>query len=77
MTQCPHCEHELTEAEARAIFGSFAQSRRKTRRGGTNGGRPKVKRFSPDSQRDTCCEHCGVHVSFHTKPGLVCPEKLA
>jgi hypothetical protein len=73
MPNCPHCEHELTETEARAIFGSFAQSRRKIRKGGTNGGRPKpcTCDYNPDSMLD-CPRH---RVSALADPELAARDK--
>lgn len=37
---CPHCSHTLTEAEIKTAWASLTQSKRVTKTGGHNGGRP-------------------------------------
>lgn len=39
--KCPHCSKPLTEAEVKAIWGSYTSSKRKTRGAGRKGGRRK------------------------------------
>ncbi len=48
--KCPHCHHELTEAEARSIAGALSSSLRKTKRGGWTKGKPR----KADAPRCNC-----------------------
>ncbi len=47
MPECPHCRHPLTEVEIKTAWASLTQSKRITKTGGRNGGRPPEKDRCP------------------------------
>lgn len=63
MIGCPHCHHELSEAQILTLIGIYRQSKRKMRRGG------RPRRMTEAEKEKTgvygVCHDCGHPLDRH------------